>query len=149
MRRRGGNRRVQTSETGGRQPENCGSHCTTPTLEQRVPNRMSEFSQLAALYARHCKPLGISRREGTAPRLYPPFVDGFQPSCDNLGIRCSCIDLCIPNYQDLSKRKAATGSQGSPVSRESLPAIINAMEGVRGLEGTIWDVYPFLRQFRS
>jgi len=54
----------------------------------------------------------------------------------------SHLPLRNPNHQVLWHGKIAPGAQGYPVSRESPPAIHNAMEGVRDLEETIWKVHP-------
>ena len=55
---------------------------------------------------------------------------------------CSCLPGYNPNFQELWHGKAATGAQGYPVFRESLPTIFDALEGVRGLEEAIRQVYP-------
>ena len=59
----------------------------------------------------------------------------------------SRIDLRTPNHQELPHRKAATGAQGYPVFREPLPAVVDAVEAIRGLEETIWDVYQIPQSF--
>ena len=70
--------------------------------------------------------------------------------CHTLCVHRSRIGIRIQNHQELSHRKATTRTQGNPVFRKSLPAVVDAVEAVRGLEETIRDVYStFRHRFRS
>ena len=91
----------------------------------------------AADYKDNIKPL-------TFPCTYFKPIYGFRLSnlpCGTLRVCRSRFGLRNPNRKDLFQRQAATRAQGYPVSGQPLPAIEGAVEGIRGLEKTIWNVH--------